>query len=87
MLGHLGVNVSDLVAAKAYYDDLMPLLGFQTFFAADDEFCNRPAGRKPGTFVFFTRVPRRRNSRATGLGCSIWRALRRRSPAGSRNSD
>jgi catechol 2,3-dioxygenase-like lactoylglutathione lyase family enzyme len=53
MLGHLGINVPDLVAAKAYYDDLMPLLDFETFFAAEDEFSYRPAGRKPGTFIFF----------------------------------
>ena len=27
-LGHLGINVSDLTETKAYYDRLMPLLGF-----------------------------------------------------------
>lgn len=53
MLGHLGINVPDLVAAKAYYDDLMPMLGFTTFFEADDEFSYRPADGKPGTFIFF----------------------------------
>jgi catechol 2,3-dioxygenase-like lactoylglutathione lyase family enzyme len=53
VLGHLGINVPDLVTAKAYYDDLMPLLGFETFFVADDEFSYRPAARKPGTFIFF----------------------------------
>ncbi len=53
MLGHLGVNVPDLVAAKKYYDELMPLVGFEPFLAADDQFAFRPAGGKPGTFVFF----------------------------------
>ena len=27
VLGHLGVNVPDLAAAKAYYDRVMPLAG------------------------------------------------------------
>jgi catechol 2,3-dioxygenase-like lactoylglutathione lyase family enzyme len=53
MLGHLGINVPDLAAAKHYYDALMPLVGFETFFATDDEFSYRPAGYKPGTFLFF----------------------------------
>ena len=29
MLVHLAVNVRDLAQAKAYYDVLMPLLGFE----------------------------------------------------------
>jgi catechol 2,3-dioxygenase-like lactoylglutathione lyase family enzyme len=53
MLGHLGINVPDLVAAKRYYDALMPLVGFEPFFAADDEFAYRPAENKPGTYLFF----------------------------------
>jgi catechol 2,3-dioxygenase-like lactoylglutathione lyase family enzyme len=53
MLGHIGVNVPDLAAAKTYYDQLMPLLGFEPFLTADDEFAFRPARGKPGTFVFF----------------------------------
>ena len=35
-LGHIGVNVRDLVQAKAYYDSLMPLLGFEPYIAAAD---------------------------------------------------
>ena len=46
MLGHLGIHVVDLRAAKAYYDALLPLLGFTEFVSADDEFAYRPAGRK-----------------------------------------
>lgn len=53
MLGHVGINVPDLQAAKQYYDRVMPLLGFDTFLAADDEFAYRPANGKPGTYLFF----------------------------------
>lgn len=53
MIGHLGLNVGDLAAAKAYYDRLMPLVDFEPFLVADDEFAYRPAGGRPGTYVFF----------------------------------
>ena len=53
MLGHIGVNVRDLVQAKAYYDVLMPLLGFEPYIAATDQFAYRPINSKPGTFLFF----------------------------------
>jgi len=43
MLGHIGVNVRDLVQAKAYYDGLMPLLGFEAYITATDQFAYRPA--------------------------------------------
>ena len=43
----------DLSAAKNYYDEFMPLVGFEPFIAVDDEFAFRPAGGKPGTSVFF----------------------------------
>ena len=49
MLGHLGLNVPDLRAATTYYDAVMPLLGFDEFLTAEDEFAYRPAGGKPGT--------------------------------------
>ncbi|MQA02328.1 MAG: extradiol dioxygenase [Streptosporangiales bacterium] len=51
-LGHLGVNVPDLPRAKAYYDDLMPLVAYAPFFATDDQVSYRPADDKPGTYVF-----------------------------------
>jgi catechol 2,3-dioxygenase-like lactoylglutathione lyase family enzyme len=54
-LGHLGVNVPDLFAAKAYYDVVMPLVDYEEFFHTDDEFSYRPIDGKPGTFVFFYR--------------------------------
>jgi catechol 2,3-dioxygenase-like lactoylglutathione lyase family enzyme len=53
MLGHLGVNVRDLAGARAYYDQLMPLLDFEPFLSAADQFAYRPAAGKPGTYVFF----------------------------------
>ena len=56
MLGHLGINVPDLSVAKRYYDALMPLVGFEPFFHADDEFAFRPADNKPGTYLFFYPV-------------------------------
>src|SRR3989442_11429403 len=53
MLGHLGVNVQHLAQAKAYYDVLMPFLGFEPYLSAADQFAYRPAGGKPGTYLFF----------------------------------
>lgn len=53
MLGHLGVNVSDLNQARRYYHSLMPLLGFEPFLDDDDQFAYRPAKGKPGTYLFF----------------------------------
>jgi catechol 2,3-dioxygenase-like lactoylglutathione lyase family enzyme len=52
MLGHLGINVPDLAEAKAYYDEIMPLLGFEAFFATDDAIAFMPAGGKRGTYLF-----------------------------------
>ena len=52
-LGHLGLNVSDLARSKAYYDQLMPALGFESFLADAQQFAYRPTGGKPGTFLFF----------------------------------
>jgi catechol 2,3-dioxygenase-like lactoylglutathione lyase family enzyme len=52
-LGHIGINVSDLAAAKAYYDQVMPLLGYEEFFSTAEEFSYRPVDGKPGTFLFF----------------------------------
>ena len=53
MLGHLGINVPDLAVAKGYYGAVMPLVGFESFLDADDEFAYRPAAGKPGTYLFF----------------------------------
>jgi catechol 2,3-dioxygenase-like lactoylglutathione lyase family enzyme len=52
-LGHLGINVDDLATAKAYFDAIMPGLGYEEFFATAEEFSYRPVDGKPGTFLFF----------------------------------
>jgi catechol 2,3-dioxygenase-like lactoylglutathione lyase family enzyme len=52
-LGHLGVNVTDLARAKAYYDGLMPLLGFEPFVTDANQFSYRPTGGAPGATIFF----------------------------------
>lgn len=69
MLGHLGVNVPDLAAAKAYYDEIMPLLGFEPFLDGDDEFAYMPAGGKRGTYLFVypAREPADYSRHRTGL--------------------
>ena len=52
VLGHLGINVPDLDAARAYYGEIMPLLGFELFLSSADEFAFMPAGGKRGTYLF-----------------------------------
>jgi catechol 2,3-dioxygenase-like lactoylglutathione lyase family enzyme len=53
MLGHLGINVPDLSVARSYYGTLMPLLDFELFADAPDQFAYTPAAGKRGTFLFF----------------------------------
>jgi catechol 2,3-dioxygenase-like lactoylglutathione lyase family enzyme len=53
MLGHLGVNVPDLAGAKRYYDELMPLLGYESLAVGEDQFAFMPADGKRGTYLFF----------------------------------
>ncbi|TDO18020.1 catechol 2,3-dioxygenase-like lactoylglutathione lyase family enzyme [Mycobacterium sp. BK086] len=53
MLGHLGINVTDLAAARTYYNELMPVVGFELFLDDHDQFAFRPAAGKPGTYLFF----------------------------------
>src|SRR5262245_11177713 len=53
MLGHVGINVPDLVLARQYYGAIMPLLDFEPFFDAEGEFAYMPTGGKRGTFLFF----------------------------------
>ena len=57
MIGHLGINVGDLVAARAYYDRVMALVGFEGYLADDDQVAYRPAEGKPGTYLFLYPVP------------------------------
>lgn len=51
-IGHLGLNVPDLGIARAHYDELLPLLGYEPYLVADDECAYRPAGGKVGTYLF-----------------------------------
>jgi catechol 2,3-dioxygenase-like lactoylglutathione lyase family enzyme len=53
MLGHLGINVPDLDAARHYYGEIMPLLDFEVFLDSPDEFAYKPARDKRGTYLFF----------------------------------
>jgi catechol 2,3-dioxygenase-like lactoylglutathione lyase family enzyme len=53
-IDHIGIGVPDLVAAKAYYDQLMPILGLRAWFPTTEagEFNYGPDGAV-GTQVFF----------------------------------
>ena len=53
MLRHVGVNVRNLVEAKAYYDAVMPILGFEAHIDAKDQFAYRPNNNEPGASIFF----------------------------------
>lgn len=53
VVGHLGINVPDLELARAYYAEVMPLVGFESFLDASDEFAYMPAHGKRGTYLFF----------------------------------
>lgn len=52
MLGHIGLNVADLDAAKDYYASFLPLVGFELFFTAEDQCAYRPSNGKAGTYLF-----------------------------------
>jgi catechol 2,3-dioxygenase-like lactoylglutathione lyase family enzyme len=52
VLGHLGINVPDLARARRYYDEIMPLVGFELFTSAEDQFAFMPADGKRGTYLF-----------------------------------
>ena len=53
MLRHIGINVCDLIQAKAYYDNLMPDFGFEPHIVSEDQFAYRPIANEPGTSIFF----------------------------------
>ena len=52
MLGHLGINVADLSGAKAYFDALMPVLGYDPYFHTENQCAYRPGGEKRGAYIF-----------------------------------
>lgn len=67
-IGHLGLNVFDLPAAKSYFDALMPQVGFEPFLSDERQFAYRPADGKIGTWLFFYRADTRGHDRhAEGL--------------------
>ena len=69
MISHLGLNVADLDAARQYYDQLMPLLGYQSFFSAADQHAYMPADGRRGAYLFLypATVPGGYSRHATGL--------------------
>ena len=67
MLGHVGITVLDLGAAKHYYGAIMPLVGFAMYIDADDQFAHRPMAGKPGTYLFFYPSAEQCGARAAGL--------------------
>lgn len=52
-LGHVGINVADLAAARRYYGLLLPALGYEPFLDDADQFAHRPAGGQRGAYLFF----------------------------------
>ena len=55
-MDHIGVGVPDLATAKEFYDDFMPIVGFEEWFPADEhQFNYGPAGNA-GTQLFFYRA-------------------------------
>jgi catechol 2,3-dioxygenase-like lactoylglutathione lyase family enzyme len=53
-IDHIGIGVRDLAAAKAYYDELMPILGLKQWFKPDtlNGFNYGPDGGR-GSQIFF----------------------------------
>ena len=56
-IGHLGINVGDLDVARSYYERLMPALEMELFVVSADQFAYRPAGGKPGAYLFVYPAP------------------------------
>jgi catechol 2,3-dioxygenase-like lactoylglutathione lyase family enzyme len=53
VLGHIGINVPDLGAARMYYGALLQRVGFETFLDDDTQFAFMPSNGKRGTYLFF----------------------------------
>jgi catechol 2,3-dioxygenase-like lactoylglutathione lyase family enzyme len=69
-IDHIGIGVPDLVAAKRWYDGLMPIIGMKQWFpSATDEFNYGPdGGRGSQLFFYLALEPDHRHSRhGTGL--------------------
>ena len=69
MLGHLGLHVDDLGAAKEWWDALAPLLGFEPAHDRPGQHGYRPADGRPGTWLFLYEAPTAGAS-STRSGCS-----------------
>ena len=69
MLGHIGVNVPDLGQARAYYEPLMPLLGYEPSPTGDDAMAFMPAAASgaPTSSSTRRRSDRPTHASATGL--------------------
>ena len=69
-IDHIGIGVPDLVAAKRYYDELMPIVGLRQWFPTTEagEFNYGPDGAL-GTQVFFYQAlaPTEHSRHGTGL--------------------
>jgi catechol 2,3-dioxygenase-like lactoylglutathione lyase family enzyme len=69
-IDHIGIGVSDLAAAKRYYDELMPILGLREWFRTSPggPFNYGPDGAK-GSQIFFyqARDQAKYSRRRTGL--------------------
>src|SRR5262245_34828164 len=67
-IDHIGIGVPDLAAAKAYYDELMPVLGLKEWFPTSPEFNYGPDGQM-GSQIFFYQAlePGEYSRHGTGL--------------------
>lgn len=69
-IDHIGIGVPDLLAAKAYYDELMPILGLRAWFPTSPagEFNYGPDGaRGPQVFFYQALEPAGHSRHGTGL--------------------
>ena len=69
-IDHVGVGVPDLIAAKEYYDALMPILGLKQWFktAADGSFIIGPDGARGSQLIFYQALePDTYSRHRTGL--------------------
>jgi catechol 2,3-dioxygenase-like lactoylglutathione lyase family enzyme len=69
-IDHVGLGVPDVAAAKAYYDELMPILGLRAWFPTTEagEFNYGPDGARGSHVFFYQALERGRHSRhGTGL--------------------
>jgi len=66
---HIGIGVPDLAAAKRYYDEFAPIVGFKEWFPADEHQFNYGPDGAVGTQIFFypAREPAAYSRHGTGL--------------------